>query len=74
MRFDYNKIKSTKLKWISLIFILFFQMEMIQFDKNLLKFILICFSKNETTQPQCNSSTVNTDESRRSEDAVTTGV
>ena len=49
-------------------------MEMIQFDKNLFKFILIWFFKNETTKPHCNSSTLNTDESRRSEDAVTTGV
>ena len=32
------------------------------------------FFKNETTKPHCNSSTLNTDESRRSEDAVTTGV
>ena len=35
---------------------------------------MIQFGKNETTQPHCNSSTVNTDKSRRSEDAVTIGL
>ena len=72
---DSIQIKSTKLKWISLNFIWFFPNGNDSiWKKNYSSLSWYDFFKNETTKPHCNSSTLNTDESRRSEDAVTTEV